>query len=515
MTSETNVKENFSQWLILGSILLFALVLRSGELFTEMMWSDEILTNYAAGQKTSEAPAWIARFTVHPPLYYMGVNLWTNLLGAGPIPLRVYSLLWSLLQIALVWGLVKHLLGAKAGIIAGILMAANPMHVLMAAEARMYMQASTMGLISSLLILKWLDEISPKRRGIILIAYSFAALGTIGSHYVAGSILFAHGILVLTHFYEKPMRLVSFTVAGLFVTTVFLFWIMYVFESKNGTLVGNDMDWLKLGLFPLPRLIFVIFNFPYDDYGILGATGSPTGGGNIPFSLAMLTAITITALLAMPAYQHGFKKLVNAPLTKDFLRIFILFVIPIAVMLFYSVIHQPVFYACRSGTFVLPYFIIILTFCAHSTLTSKYGKCGLGALFFIWMTSTGYALITKQKDDVAHRLATMDYQFNVDFSVTGKRGLMLFYRYSVPDSFNLTEREDLDDLLTQYEGKPFRLGIFTSSDERKEYAEWFRYHTMHKLILQSFNIDHVRISEGTHLILLDFDPEKESQSDLP
>ncbi len=74
----------------------------------------------------------------HPPLYFLLLKGWTNLLGNAEASLRALSALFSLAECALLILVGRRLFGRAAGLTAGALFALSPIEIFHATEGRMY-----------------------------------------------------------------------------------------------------------------------------------------------------------------------------------------------------------------------------------------------------------------------------------------------------------------------------------------------------------------------------------------
>lgn len=74
----------------------------------------------------------------NPPLYYVLLYAWTRALGTTDSALRLFSVLWALLTVPLLWSLARQLGGRRAGLVACVLYLAAPLSVYYSTEGRMY-----------------------------------------------------------------------------------------------------------------------------------------------------------------------------------------------------------------------------------------------------------------------------------------------------------------------------------------------------------------------------------------
>lgn len=99
---------------------------------------------------------------VHPPLYFIGLRIWATFAGISELSLRYFSLLPSLLSIAVIYRVaveIQHLRGVAAGyvpLIAALLMALADMEIYLSQTIRMYTWHVLWVLVSMWFFLRWL-----------------------------------------------------------------------------------------------------------------------------------------------------------------------------------------------------------------------------------------------------------------------------------------------------------------------------------------------------------------------
>lgn len=126
---------------ILATILRFISINQS-------LWLDE-----AIGALVVKNMSFIDIFTKfsladnHPPLYYLTLKLWTNILGYSELGLRSLSVVFGLGTIYLVYKLTKSK-------IATLLIATAPLHIYYSGEARMYVIAGFLSILAIYLFIK-------------------------------------------------------------------------------------------------------------------------------------------------------------------------------------------------------------------------------------------------------------------------------------------------------------------------------------------------------------------------
>jgi len=75
---------------------------------------------------------------IHPLLYYTTLNLWMQSAGQSVLAVRLWSVFWGMLCIALAYRIARELWDAKVGVWAALLVAVFPFHIHYSQETRMY-----------------------------------------------------------------------------------------------------------------------------------------------------------------------------------------------------------------------------------------------------------------------------------------------------------------------------------------------------------------------------------------
>lgn len=122
--------------LFVGALLLISLFLRTRALGASL-WMDEGLSIGIAGQPFFDIPD-VLRQDGSPPLYYMLLHVWMDLVGNGPSETQGLSVAISLLAVPGGLWAGWSLFGRRAGIYCAALAAFNPFLTVYAQETRMY-----------------------------------------------------------------------------------------------------------------------------------------------------------------------------------------------------------------------------------------------------------------------------------------------------------------------------------------------------------------------------------------
>ncbi|MBA3437749.1 MAG: glycosyltransferase family 39 protein [Thermoleophilaceae bacterium] len=133
--------------LVVGGLLLLSLWLRTRGLGASL-WMDEGLSIGIASQPFFDIPG-VLRQDGSPPLYYLMLNVWMNVVGRGPADTQGLSVAISLLAVPGGLWAGWTLFGRRAGLICAALGATNPFLTLYAQETRMYSLMVVLSLLTS------------------------------------------------------------------------------------------------------------------------------------------------------------------------------------------------------------------------------------------------------------------------------------------------------------------------------------------------------------------------------
>jgi mannosyltransferase len=156
---------------VLVVLLAVSLVLRTDSL-GESLWMDEGLSIGIASQPLFDIPG-VLRVDGSPPLYYMLLSIWMDLVGNGPGETQALSVAISLLAVPGGMWAGWSLFGRRAGLVCAALCAVNPFLTQFAQETRMY---SLMLVLSLLATAAFLHVFAFGRRGYLPLFFVLLAL---------------------------------------------------------------------------------------------------------------------------------------------------------------------------------------------------------------------------------------------------------------------------------------------------------------------------------------------------
>ncbi len=200
-------------------VLLLATLLRFHMLGAQSFWNDE---GNSARLSERSIPAIVEGTAgdVHPPLYYLALRGWRELLGETEFGLRALSAYAGVLTVAAVMALGRRgdltpgrqdaraqgLVGRgvaslrpgdwalTSSAVAGLLAAVNPLLVYYSQETRMYALLALLAALSAWALLNWLDG-ARRSRGWAA-AYILLLAGGVYTHYFFPAVIIAQGAVV-------------------------------------------------------------------------------------------------------------------------------------------------------------------------------------------------------------------------------------------------------------------------------------------------------------------------------
>jgi uncharacterized membrane protein len=189
--------KRFLPLLILIVILLLATFLRFHRLENQSFWHDEGNSARLSERSITLIIAGTAS-DIHPPLYYLLLRGWRELVGSSEFALRSFSAFLGVTLVAFVFSLGRQLLGSvwPYGAIAGALLtAANPALIYYSQEARMYEMLAFLALLSTLLLIRILQ--APDWRSSLVVAYVLTVAAGLYTHYFFPAVLLGQNLIFL------------------------------------------------------------------------------------------------------------------------------------------------------------------------------------------------------------------------------------------------------------------------------------------------------------------------------
>jgi mannosyltransferase len=243
-------------WLLLSAFLQLSFITKAS------IWHDEGYSLLLIRNGVSDIIARTAR-DVHPPLYYLTLNAWTNIFGTSELAARSLSTVFILGTIAFMHVLIKRLFGYGVANTAALFMATAPFLIRYGQEARMYAMLAFIIAAAAYFLVTALDDKKPFK------LYVCAVLMALGFY---------------THYYTAFM--------------VPVFW-GYVFIRTKWQALGKDVLNLKSPHWWLSNILIVLLFLPWLPFAYAQFTRvqggfwiPPVDIGTLPATLGQLTYFT-------------------------------------------------------------------------------------------------------------------------------------------------------------------------------------------------------------------------------
>lgn len=222
--------------ILLVPVILLAAGVRLLGLGNTDLWGDEAFSVMTALGPVSHLLSMLSSGEPHPPLYPFLLVGWLRLFGHSEFVARLPSAFAGIASVPVAAAIARSYASEKdrtaaviAPVVAGLLVALNPIQVWYSQEARMYAQVSFFaGLATLALVRLWQG-----RRGSSIL-YVLAVLGTAGSHYYGLFVPLAHGIVVLAFARQRRGVFVRWIRAVVVAAVLYLPWVVIALQVFTG-----------------------------------------------------------------------------------------------------------------------------------------------------------------------------------------------------------------------------------------------------------------------------------------
>jgi hypothetical protein len=125
----------------------------------------------------------------HPPTYLYSLAATAELFGTGTVAMRATSLAWLLLSLVVVWQITGLLLGKGAPLLVRAVPIALILMTPLLMQGGLYLDIDNTSLLFALLVVVWLylqdpDTVSPRRLGLLALAFAFALASKLTTPYM-------------------------------------------------------------------------------------------------------------------------------------------------------------------------------------------------------------------------------------------------------------------------------------------------------------------------------------------
>ncbi|MCD6290260.1 MAG: glycosyltransferase family 39 protein [Anaerolineae bacterium] len=333
---------------IIAGLTLAGLGLRIYHASSQSVWLDEAFSIWIARHDVHDLLSWVVKIDQHPPLYYLLLAGWIRLLGWYEAQARLFSAIWGVLTIPVMYSIGRRLGGLRLGLIAALLLTISPFHVQFAQEMRMYTMLTfwasltLWGLVAVLTAprAKHLQHPQGQRFTAAWLALACGSAAAVLTHNTAVFLPLAVGLYLLGWMYRNPPargRLAhnAILAGGLFI----LLWSLWLPAAVHQTIGVIRRFWI-----PPPTLQSIL--------GMLHAFDCALAPKGIPWQ-------GLGDVLYPPLALLGFVSWWRAPRDRwKALLLATLFVVPIAGELIFS-LWRPIFYTRTLIWITLPYYLFV------------------------------------------------------------------------------------------------------------------------------------------------------------
>ncbi len=376
--------------MLTGALLLgIGLVAAGARLYgldAKPLWLDETLSwrlqSFPLGlllERTGSAA------TVHPPLHFVILHVWTPFFGDSHFALRLPSALFGVLSALAIYPLARDLAamsfrGANvaarsrsAGLLASALVAISPYHIHAAHQARPYTLGILLAIVSTRLLLLALRARTPRRTMTTWLLYAVSVLGFLYTHHLGLFSVLAQGLFaaaVLFPFRGSAAAAVAepamwyrlarrwALVAAAVVIVGYLPWVPRVFaQSENlRTAWSRSLRPAELLQLPTSALLAAADSIPEE---------------SLPFAAGTLTVLL--GVLAVTAWRGG----------PAGALVVLMSLVPPLLLLLYSTQSMRSIFTARYLAFAQPFWLIAFALLVCRPHDRPL-RIGLGLLLVFW-----------------------------------------------------------------------------------------------------------------------------------
>jgi mannosyltransferase len=240
-----------------AGILLLATLVRLWGLGTQSLWLDEAFSYLFATLPPDTAWQAVIADAVHPPLYYVMLRPWLELVGHSEFALRFPSVLTGVLAVALMLRAGWTWMDRRIAGWGALLMALNPFHVWYSQEGRMYALLALLSLAGMMAFFRALDSRRPLVWGCLIVVSGLAYL----THYFALYLPLVEFAFLLATFDRHHRMLARWTVAQALAVLPLAAWLAALYSIGGDTF---GIGWVpRPQLADLPRTLWS-FGMAYD-----------------------------------------------------------------------------------------------------------------------------------------------------------------------------------------------------------------------------------------------------------
>ncbi len=302
MPSQTS---RLTHWSILLGVLLLSFFVLVHNLDETSLWADEGWTIAATAETNpiNVITKWVDE-DVHPPLFFINLNIWRQFTGDTIFEMRYFSVLITLIGIAVMYRLGKAMFSARTGVIAALFFGLHDLVTVLTQEVRHYPQQQTATALA--LWMYWRFWQRPTRNRGVAFAISGAIL--IWSHYWGGLVLLA---LALHALVTRRQNLQPYILANVSIGLLYLPWLPSIYgqvttERPGGLPHALANSWtvyktLAYQLVGIPEILWLVLA----GIGILGTLHATQHRDWLPTPASSLPVLVIVVVIGLSLLMNA------------------------------------------------------------------------------------------------------------------------------------------------------------------------------------------------------------------
>jgi uncharacterized membrane protein len=384
---EARMRDRFIKIFLIGLLCLFALNAYTlgyaeRELDIDERWSIE-----AVSQSHEGTIRLLAGDYIRPPLYVVLLKLWVSFIGISVFSGRVFSVLFALWAIYLIYRLGAELDSKQEGLWAALLLTVSNFHLYYATEIRMYSMVVALSLLSTLWFFRAFITDRNKSGWYGYLVVTFLLTWT---HILAWLFVGAQGsYLLLRATNERTRSLLAWGKATMFLIVLNVPWLLLVahyWPSNFTDALAEPQMLLFPGAHQLTGAAYLIGAFN----GMLPIKGTMRYGF-LPWSIPFLAVLWQGRESLLHSIPQGVTALVGARLEKPTGYHLLVLLIPIAALTFISLVFVPMFIP-RYLIFCLPTYYLLVSHCAVSACHKWQGQLLILLPALVWSVVSAASL---------------------------------------------------------------------------------------------------------------------------
>lgn len=384
---EAKMQDRFIKIFLIGLLCVFTvsaytLGYAERELDIDERWSIEAVSQSLEGMIRILAGDYI-----RPPLYVMLLKLWVSLTGISVFSCRVFSVLFALWAIYLVYRLGAELDCKREGLWAALLLTVSNFHLYYATEIRMYSMVVALSLFSTLWFFRAFFTDRSRRSWY---GYLLATLLLTWTHILTWLFVGAQGAyLLLGTTNGRTRSSLVWGKATMFLIVLNIPWLLLVahhWPSDFTDALAQPQMLLFPGAHQLSGAAYLIGAFN----GMLPIKGTMRYGF-LPWSIPFLAVLWEGRGALLHSIPRGVTALVGARLEKPIGYHLLVLLIPTAALTLISLLFVPMFIP-RYLIFCLPSYYLLVSHCAVLACHRWQGQLLILLPSLLWSVTSAAAL---------------------------------------------------------------------------------------------------------------------------